>query len=204
MQERHFPKEAKMFDRIMGVITLKAQVYREIADDTTATLQAATIFVIVTIISKFFSGLVEVSGGTAHVSLLGAIISVIIGLIVSLIGWVFTAWVLSFVAGLLEGKTNIGEMLRVTGFVQVFGLVSILTILNLISTALGCLTTPITLAVAVLTLIGYVIGVREAAEFTTGKAIITGIVAVVVNLIVVLVIGGAITALVIAAVAISS
>ena len=194
-----------MFDRIMGVITLKAPVYREIADDQTATTQAAAIFIIVTMIQKFFGDLVKVtSSGTVQINLLGAIIGAVLGVIIGLVAWVFTAWVLSFVAGLLGGKTNTGEMLRVTGFVQIFGLVSVLSILIIVSPLLGCLTGLVSLIVAIMSLIGYVIGVREAAEFTTGKAIITGIAAVVVNFVIIVVIGGAIISLVIAALAIAS
>jgi hypothetical protein len=188
-----------MFDRIMGVITLKTPVYREIADDKTATGQAATVLIIVTLISSFFTGLVVVSNGTVHASLGDAIVRAIVGLIIGLIAWVFTAWVLSFVAGLLDGKTNTSEMLRVTGFVQVFSLVNVLTILGLISPALICVTSLVGFVVAILSLVGYIIGVREAAEFTTAKAIITAIVALIVNIIVVLVIGGAIFGLIAAA-----
>ncbi len=44
--------------------------------------------------------------------------------------------------------------------------------------------------VAILRIIGYTIGVREAAEFTTSKAIITAIIAGIVNFIIVTAIGG--------------
>ena len=192
-----------MLDRIMGVITLKAPVYREIADDQTATGQAATLLIIVTLIQSFFSGLVVVTAGTAHVSLGGGIVKAIVGLIFGLIAWVFTAWVLSFVAGALGGKTSTGEMLRVTGFVQIFSLVNVLAILGLISPSLTCVTGLLSFVVAIMSLVGYIIGVREAAEFTTGKAILTSIAAVIVNFIVVLVIGGAIFGLVAAALSIS-
>jgi hypothetical protein len=193
-----------MFDRIMGVITLKAPVYRAIADDQTATGMAATVFIVVTLIQNFFTGLVvTTSSGSVHASLGDALIHVIVGLIIGLIAWVFTAWVLSFVAKLLDGKTSTSEMLRVTGFVQVFSLVNVINVLVLISPAIGCVTSILALVVGILQLVGYVIGVREAAEFTTAKAIITGIVAVVVNFIIVLVIGGAIVGLIAAAVAVT-
>jgi hypothetical protein len=99
--------------------------------------------------------------------------------------------VLAFVAKQLDGKTSTSEMLRVTGYVSVFGVVSVLNIFRLIP-LLGCLTGLISLVVSLLYLIGYMIGVREAAEFTTGKAIITAVVAVVVNFVIVVLIGGAV------------
>ncbi len=178
-------------NRILGVIMLRAPVYREIADDQAATTEAAIVFVVATLIRGFFDGLVSTSGGTAHISIGGAIGGAIGGLIIGAIGWVFTAWVLAFVAKQLDGKTSFSEMLRVTGYVSVFGVVSVLNIFRVIP-LLGCLTGLISLVVGVLYLIGYMIGVREAAEFTTGKAIITAVVAAVVNFVIVVLIGGAI------------
>jgi hypothetical protein len=178
-------------NRILGVIMLRAPVYREIADDQAATTEAAIVFVVATLIRGFFDGLVSTSGGTAHLSVGGAIVGAIGGLVIGLIGWVFTSWVLAFVAKQLDGKTSTSEMLRVTGYVSVFGVVSVLNIFRLIP-LLGCLTGLISLGVSLLYLIGYMIGVREAAEFTTGKAIITAVVAVVVNFVIVVLIGGAV------------
>ncbi len=194
-----------MLDRIMGVITLKAPIYREIADDQTATTQAAIIVVIATLVRGFFEGLVKVGeGGAVSVHVGNAIIGAILGVIIGLIAWVFTSWVLAFVAGALDGKTNTGEMMRVTGYVQVFSLVAVLNVLVLVTPLLGCLTGLVGLIVAILSLIGYLIGVREAAEFTTGKALVTAIVAAIVNFIIIVVIGGAIVAAVAAAFALAS
>jgi hypothetical protein len=174
--------QGSMMDRLMGVITLKAPVYRQIAEDTTATTQAAIIVVVVSLISGFFGGLVTGEGG---VSIVGAIVGTILGVIFGLIAWVVSAWILQFVAKMLGGKTDTGEMLRVTGFVQIFGIVSVLEILVAFSTALSCITGLVSLVVGILSLIGYVIGVREAAEFSTGNAIITAIIASIVKFIIV-------------------
>lgn len=183
-----------MLDRIMGVILLKAATYRQIADDTTATGQAATVFIISKIIQGFFQGLVipDPNTGGNTVSILGAILGLIVAVVIGLIGWYITAWVLAFVAERLGGKTNTQEMLRVTGFVEVFGVIAIITILAAINPILGCIAGIIGFIVAILRLIGYIIGVREAAEFSTTNAIITAIIAAIVNFIIVVVIGGAI------------
>ena len=182
-------------DRIMGVITLKAPIYRQIADDQTATNQAAIIVVLAMIVRGFFSGLLKVSAdGALGVSVVGAIIGAIIILILGLLGWAVAAWVLQFVAGLFGGKTNTGEMMRVTGYVQVFSLVAVLNILALISPVLLCVVGLIGFVVLILSIIGYIIGVREAAEFSTGNAVITAIIAAIVNFVIVGVIGGAVLA----------
>jgi len=190
-----------MLNRIIGIVTLKAPVYREIAEDQTATTQAAMVVVIATLVQGFFQGLVKMSSeGAVQVSVVGAVVGAIVTVIVGLIAWVLSAWVLAFVASAMGGKTNTSEMMRVTGFVQVFSLVAVLNILIVISPMLGCITGLIGLVVAVLSLIGYLIGVREAAEFTTGKAVVAAIVAAIVNFIVIAVIGGAIVTAVMGAV----
>jgi hypothetical protein len=196
--------EKNLQNRIMGVITLKAPIYREIADDQTATTQALTVFVIVTLVSKLFSGFVSTNAsGTPFFSFGGGIVSAIFGVIVGLIGLYFTAWVLAFVAQRLGGKTSTSEMVRVTGFVSVFGLVAVINILTLISPSLVCLTSLISLAVAILSIVAYTIGVREAAEFSTTNAIITAVIAVVVNFVVVVLIAGGILTAILGAMALS-
>lgn len=175
------------YDRIQGVIMLKAPVYREIADDLAGTQGAAIVFIVATLISGFFNWFVTATG--LHIG--AAIVGAIGALVVGLIGWVVTAWVLSFVATQLGGRTSTSEMLRVTGYVAVFNVVGVLNIFRIIP-LLGWLAGLITFVVWLLSLVGYVIGVREAAEFSTTNAVITAVVAVVVNIIIASVIGGAI------------
>ncbi len=175
------------YDRIMGVITLKAPVYREIADDLAGTQGAATVFIVATLISGFFNRFADSAG--IHFG--EAIVGAIGGLVVGIIGWIFTSWVLSFVATQLGGRTSFSEMLRVTGYVAVFNVISVVNILRIVP-LLGFLAGLITFVVLILSLIGYIIGVREAAEFSTTNAVITAIVAVVINFVIVVLIGGAI------------
>jgi uncharacterized membrane protein len=188
-----------MLDRIIGVITLKSAVYRQIADDTTATGQAATIVVVVALVQGLINGLVHLNpDGTYSTSLVGALIGAIITLILALLGWALSSWVLSAVSGALGGKTNTSEMLRVTGFVQVFNLVTILTLSVLVSPALACVASLMNFVIAILSLIGYIIGVREAAEFSTGRAIGAAIVAALVNLVILAIGGGIVAAIILA------
>src|SRR5258706_2118220 len=100
-----------MLDRLMGVITLKAPVYRELADDTSATSQAAIVVVVVALIQGLVTGLIQLNpDGTYTTSLVGALISAVVTLLLALAAWALSAWVLSAVSGALGGKTNTGEM----------------------------------------------------------------------------------------------
>src|SRR5581483_1332245 len=118
-------------NRIMGVITLKAPTYREIADDPNATTPAAIITAVVGLIAGFFQGLVGIdpNTGAATANIVGGVIWAIVIVILTLIGWFISAWVLAFVSRWFGGKTNTQEMLRVTGYVNIFGLVAIITVL---------------------------------------------------------------------------
>ncbi len=184
-------------DRIMGVITLKAPVYRQIAEDPAATKTAAIIVAIISIIRGFSEGLVKLDPNTGLFStdfVRGVLGAVVVG-VLGMVAWAVGSWILAFVANALGGKTNTQEMMRVTGYVAIFGIVSILVLLIVLLPVLGCLVGIMSLIVAILSIIGYIIGVREAAEFSTGKAIVAAIVAGIVNLIIVGIFGGALLAI---------
>jgi len=158
-----------MMDRLMGGLTLKAPVYKQIAEDKSATTTAAIIVVVVSLIAGILGAIFlssfasSLPAGTPVPSFLG---SVIRSLVASVLGWLVGSWVIAFVANMLGGKTDTGEMLRVFGFTQIFGLLGIIPICGGI---VGI----------VLSIIAAVIGIREAAEFSTGKAILTGVIALV-------------------------
>ncbi|MCG3140349.1 MAG: hypothetical protein HDKAJFGB_01395 [Anaerolineae bacterium] len=184
-------------DRIMGVITLKAPVYRQIAEDPAATKTAAIIVVLISIVRGFTQGLVQLdpNSGLFSTDFVRGVISAIIVGVLGIVAWVVGSWILAFVANMLGGKTNTQEMMRVTGYVAIFGIVSLLILLIVLLPVLGCLVGLMSLIVAILSIIGYVIGVREAAEFSTGKAIIAAIIAGIVNMLIVGILGGSLLAI---------
>jgi hypothetical protein len=169
-------------DRIMGVLTLKAPIYKQIAEDENATTTAAIIVVVMAIfagvVGALLLGLVGSSLPPDQVAQAGTPLGVAIRTIINaIIGWLVGSWVIAFVSKtFFGGKTNTGEMLRVFGYTQIFQVFAIIPCLG-------------TLVALVLSLIGAVIGIREASEFSTGKAVLTGIVAFVVLLIVSAIIG---------------
>lgn len=154
-------------DRIMGVLTLKAPVYRQIAEDQSATKTAAIIVAVVAVLSGVVGAAVLGALGSqlpqGFTSTPGGPIGYAIQtILLSFLGWGIGSWVMGFVGNALGGKTNTGEMLRVFGFASIFNLLGIIPCLGLIGWILGIIAT--------------VIGIREAAEVSTGKAIAIGIV----------------------------
>ena len=165
-----------MMDRLMGIITFKAPVYKEVAEDRTATPTAAMIVIGVAIIVGIINGLLSMgtTGSSAAGVIIGAVIS---SIIITPITWFLNAWLLAFIAkSFFQGDTDTGEMLRVTGFAAIFRLVGIIPIIG-------------GLIALVLVIIANVIGIREAANFDTGKAVLTAIIAAVIAFIVALILG---------------
>lgn len=160
-----------MFERIMGIITLKAPVYKAVAEDEKATKEAMMIVVAVSVLQGIVLGfLLPVSSG-----FMGAVSTILSGLV----GWYVSAWLLATIAKAFGGKTDTNEMLRVTGYVYIFNLAVVFNLAAWISTSLLCVTSLLAIVILVLSLVGYVIGVREAAEFSTGNAVVTALIAAV-------------------------
>jgi len=183
-----------LMDRLMGVATLKAPVYKSIAKDTSATSSAATVVIIAAIINGILGAISAVvlnsvtaqlgSQGGIAIPTLSPIGGLIRGVITTLLGWLVGSAVLAFVAKtLFQGKTDTQEMMRVTGFTSVFSIIgSILALIPIIG-ALGAL------VAVVLQGIGNVIGIREAAEIDTTKSVVTAIIAIIVIFVIGLVLG---------------
>lgn len=164
-----------MLDRIMGIVTLKPTTYRQVADDQNATGQAAIIVVVMAVVAAIIGAVVlsafssALPAGTTGTSTLGFIVRTIVNAILS---WLIGSWVFAFVSTtFFGGKTNTGEMLRVFGFTQVFQILAIIPCIGAI-------------LALILSVIGAIIGIREASEFDTTKAILTGIVGFVILLVV--------------------
>ena len=171
-----------MFERIMGIITLKPPTYKAVAEDESLTQEAMMIVIVVAVLNGLVTGVVGqmVAGGSIVSGLLRAVVGIVFGLIT----WYVAAFLLATVAKAFGGKTNTNEMLRVTGYVYAFNLVGLLVVFSFFSPALVCLTSPIAFIALILSLIGYVIGIREAAEFSTGNAVITALIVAVVSFVI--------------------
>lgn len=166
-------------ERLLGVITLKAPVYKEIAEDQNATTTAAIIVVVMAIFGGILAAIAlglagaGVPAGASVASPIRVAVSTVIN---TIIGWLIGSAVFAFVANALGGRTNTGEMLRVFGYTQIFQVLNIIPCLGAI-------------AALVLSVIGAIIGIREAGGFSTGKAVLTGIIGLVILFIISMVVG---------------
>lgn len=178
--------------RLTGIITYRAPIYREIAKDRGATGVAAAIVVVSTLLvgalNGLFFGLVLQDGealsqlqqtyrdlGLAvDLSPIAAISPAVwaalfgIGMVIyGMFFWLVPAWLSSLAANnFFEEKsgTNVGEMLRVYGFVYLFSLLLLLPI---------PIPFIVNLIVLVLSMLGNMIGAREAGGLSTAGGILT-------------------------------
>lgn len=173
---------SSLTDRLMGVVTFKAPVYKDIAHDPAALQPAAIIVVAVAVISAVVSGLL--SGAGIVFGLITAVLAV-------LLGWVVGSWLTAFVAKqFFQGQTNTGEMLRILGHTYIFQIVSIIPIIG-------------GLIALVLNIIATIIAIREAASLDNTKALLTAIIVNVIVFVATLIIGGVIAGLFIAGAAVT-
>lgn len=143
-------------DRMLGAARLKVATYEEVEHDTTATPQAAVVVGVVAIAAAIGS-IGEGAGG------------VIAGLIAAYIGWLIWAGTTYLIGDkLLGGTATWGELLRTLGFAQSPGVLYALGIIPV----LGWIVRPV---VWVWLLIAGVVAIRQALDFSTGKAILTAV-----------------------------
>lgn len=152
-------------DRMRGAAMLDVATYEEVEADTTATGQAAIVVGIVAVCGAI-GGMREGSSG------------IIAGILGAFISWMVWAGV-TFLVGekLFGGTATWGELLRTLGFAQAPGVLYLLGIIPVLGTL-------VQFAVAIWIMVAGVIAIRQALDFTTGKAVITAIVAFLVMLVV--------------------
>ena len=148
-------------ERVKGVALLHVDTYEELEADTTATPQAAGVVALV-------------AAATALGVSSGGLTAVALAILTAFVGWLIWAG-LTYLIGdkLLGGTATWGELLRTLGFAQVPRLLLVLAQVP----AVGLL---VQLMVFVWTLITSVVALRQALDFGTGRAILTGAIGLVV------------------------
>jgi hypothetical protein len=171
-----------LIERMIRAARLEVGLYEEVEADQSATQQALMVVIIVAIASAIGGALSAVlnynqaaAAAVGQPSLGGAIIGGIVGgILTALIFWVVWAYVTYFVGtNFFGGTATPGEMLRTIGFAQSPGVLRILIFIPAVGPLIGFL-------VGIWTLVAGVIAVRQALDFTTGKAILTVIIGAIV------------------------
>jgi hypothetical protein len=165
-----------ILERMIRAAKLDASLYEEVEKDTTATNQAILVVVIVSIFTGIGGAI-----GSRTLGLGGLVFGLVAGTIVALIGW----FIWSFITYLIgtrvfkgpKTKATYGELLRCIGFSYSPGTLRILGFIPIIGGII------IVLAL-IWSLVAMVIAVRQALDFSTGRAIATCIVGFIVLVII--------------------
>lgn len=157
-----------IIDRMIGAARLDVNTYEEIEHDRNATSSAMLVVIVVAI-----------AGGIGNLRENG-IGGLIAGIIAAVVGWAIFSGVAYLVGTrLLPGpqtSSSWGELLRTLGFAQTPGILAIFGFIPILGWIIGVIA-------SIWTLIAEIVGMRQALDITTGRAIAVGIISVIVELI---------------------
>ncbi len=154
--------QASVIERAIGAARLDPRAYEDVEHDQTATGSALVIVAIAAVANGI--------GSAGEAGVLGLIGGVVFGLL----GFVLYAGIAYLIGSQLFAtrETNVtwGQLIRTLGFAQAPGILRVLGIVPVI----GGL---IQLIVGVWILIASIIAIRQACDFSTGRAVLTTVVA---------------------------
>jgi hypothetical protein len=143
---------ATFAQRMIGAAKLDVRTYEEVEADTTATAQAMAVVV-----------LSSVAAGIGSVGQRG-VLGLVVGTVAALIGWFVWAFLAYLIGTKLlpepQTSSNVGELLRTTGFSSSPGLLRILGVLPVLGVVVSFLA-------SIWMLIAMVIAVRQALDYTS-------------------------------------
>ena len=152
-------------DRLRGALMLDPRTYRDVEQDTDANGQAA----LTVVLAALAAGIGYILSRDLVQNVLGTVIS-------SVLQWVVFSFVAYYVGASLfsTGQTSVtrGQVLRTIGFAQAPKILLVLGIIPILGWAVGLIVFFWFIAAAIVAL-------REAFEFDTGRAVGTGLVALV-------------------------
>lgn len=162
-----------LLTRIIGVVTFRAQTYRQIAEDATATSTATAIVVLYACLAAFGRLWFPLHPLTAQ----SVVVIMVLVWAYPILTWMVRAWLSSLVArGVFHATTDTGRMLRALGFSEVWILpiASNFYPLGLSGTG-GLLLVCALLIIVLLVIASIVLATREAAALRTDNAIVVSI-----------------------------
>lgn len=176
-----------MVNRIIGAFLFRREVYAEVEADPSFTTSAYILVAIVAILNALGAG----AAGFKQ-SMMNGVFGVIGTAVFALIGFIFGAWVISWVGKSLMGaEVNFGEIVRTLGLAYVWNVFGFLGVASLASPTLSCVTGPVVFLGWILGLIAWFVALKEALDLDWGKTILTAVVGWI-AMIIITIIGGVI------------
>jgi hypothetical protein len=162
-----------MVERILRIVRLDFSVFKEIESDPSATVEAAIIVAITTLLSAI----------TSAIAAENTVAMFVISLVSGLIGWVVWSAVTFFVGKtLFRGGGTLEQMLRVLGYAHAPRILSVLNVIPCVGWLAG-------LAGLIISLIAAIMAIREALDLELSTALAVVAIGFIVMLVVNVVIG---------------
>ena len=149
--------------RMIRAARLDPTLYREVAEEKTATTQALLVVVLAAVASGIGSAIRLFGAGVISGLMSGVVGSLVSWLVMVLATYVAARW-------MFGSGVSYSNLLRPLGFARTAG---VLTVFSFVPFFGGLLS----IAVAIWMLVAWVIAVRESARVTTIEAVVTGVVA---------------------------
>ena len=160
---------ADLINRLKGIVMLQPPVYKQVAEDKSATPTAAMIVAASAALAGIGQFMAAMLRGRTSIGT--ALLFAVFLVVAQILGWLLGSWLLAFVAKkFFNGDTDMGEMQRVNGFTRIFGAAGVLAFIPVLGGLIG-------VAAAIAGIVGNIIGIREAAGLNTQNAILTAIIA---------------------------
>jgi hypothetical protein len=158
-----------LVNRMIRAAKLDVSLYEEVEKDTTAMDQA----ILVVIISSLCAGIGGAIGGQMAGGLSGLGFGLVVGAVTALIGWFIWSFITYFIGTRVfkgpKTSATYGELLRCIGFSASPGVIQIFAFIPILGGV-------IVFVAMIWSLVAMVIAVRQALDFSTGRAIATCIV----------------------------
>ena len=137
---------------MIGAARLRPEIYEEVEADTSATLQAMAVVV-----------LVALATGIGNLGS-GSYIGLLVGIVISIVGWAMWAWVTYLVGTSIfrtpETQANWGQLARTLGYAQSPGVLKIFGVVPVVGPVVFAL-------VSIWQLVAMVIAIRQALDYTS-------------------------------------
>ena len=157
-----------LIDRMIRAAKLDVSLYEEVEKDVKAMDQAILVVIIASICAGIGMAIQGQMGGVS-----GLVFGLVIGVITALVGWFIWSFITYFIGTRVfkgpKTSATYGELLRPIGFSATPGVIRIFSFIPILGGV-------ITFVAMIWSLVAMVVAVRQALDFSTGRAIATCIV----------------------------
>ena len=160
---------SSIVERMIGAATLQVSTFEEVEADESATGEALAVV-----------AMSSLAVGISTLSLTG----LIFGTLAALVGWVISAVIIFFVGTKLlpepQTSSDIGEILRTTGFASSPGILRVVGVIPILGALLSFL-------IGIWMLVATVVAVRQALDYqSTGRAAVVCIIGFIIQFVIAL------------------